>query len=249
MTQPVRIPLRVRADLPHGVCFGQPWGISLDGLLASVIWHRRKAAAAARGDVLTYDPLATPEDLDLPLARCTLGQPWHWMCTFANTTPATSHPDTRTRSSRTDHADLQRLSALVPSTVSDARGHYRKRLIPAVATVTATVTWRAVGDPDAIRELLAEVSEIGKYRTSGEGRVNAWTVDDAPADDWWSAGHEHTPGVLGRIAPTACLADHPDLTHGGRSRAAVRAPYTHPSRHAPDAYLPGVAAAGLGRRF
>ena len=50
-------PLRVTAELPHGVCFGAPWGISLDGLLASVLWHRRKATAAARGEVLTYDPL------------------------------------------------------------------------------------------------------------------------------------------------------------------------------------------------
>ena len=43
-------PLRVTAELPHGVCFGAPWGISLDGLLASVLWHRRKATAAARGE-------------------------------------------------------------------------------------------------------------------------------------------------------------------------------------------------------
>ncbi|SCC49340.1 MULTISPECIES: hypothetical protein [unclassified Gordonia (in: high G+C Gram-positive bacteria)] len=41
------VPLRVTAELPDGVCFGAPWGISLDGLLASVLWHRRKAAAAA----------------------------------------------------------------------------------------------------------------------------------------------------------------------------------------------------------
>lgn len=60
------VPLQVTADLPHGVCVGTPWGISLDGLLASVLWHRRKAAAAARGEVLTYDPLGVPEDLELP---------------------------------------------------------------------------------------------------------------------------------------------------------------------------------------
>ncbi|MFW0787931.1 hypothetical protein AAFP35_25830 [Gordonia sp. CPCC 206044] len=231
-------PLIVRAELPHGVCFGQPWGISLDGLLASVLWHRRKADEAARGEVLTYDPRAIPQDLDLPLARCTLGQPWHWMCTFAHTIPATPHPEPRTRSSRTDHADLQRLSASVPSTVTDARGHYRKRLIPAVATVTATATWRAVGDPDQIRDLLVEVTEIGKYRTSGEGRVSAWRVEEVPDDDWWSAGHEHMPGVLGRSAPAECLFDHPGITHGGRARTAVRAPYAHPSRHANHAHLP-----------
>ena len=142
------------------------------------------------------------------------------------------------RSSRTDHADLQRLAPSVPSTVSDTRGHYRKRLIPAVATITATATWRAVGDPEKIAELLAEVTEIGKYRTSGEGRVIAWTIEPAPGDDVWSAGHEHHPGVLGRSTPAPCITDHPDITHGGRARVAVRAPYAHPSRHADAAYLP-----------
>ena len=238
MTTTGMVPLRVTADLPHGVCFGTPWGISLDGLLASVLWHRRKAAAAARSEVLTYDPLTVPEDLELPLARCEAGQPWHWMCTFAHTTPATAQPEPRMRSSRTDHADLQRLSPSVPSTVSDTRGHYRKRLIPAVATVTATATWRAVGDPEEIAELLAEVTEIGKYRTSGEGRVSSWTIEPAPGDDVWSAGHEHHPGVLGRSTPAPCVADHPDIAHGGRGRVAVRAPYAHPSRHAIAAYLP-----------
>ncbi len=38
-------------------------------------WHRRKAAAAARGEVLTYDSFAVPEGLELPLARCEAGQP------------------------------------------------------------------------------------------------------------------------------------------------------------------------------
>ena len=242
-SQTAMMPLRVTAQLPHGVCSGTPWGISLDGLLASVLWHRRKATAATRGEALTYDPLAVPEDLELPLARCELGQPWHWMCTFAHTHPATVQPEPRMRSSRTDHADLQRLAPSVPSTVSDTRGHYRKRLIPAVATVTPTATWRAVGDPDRIAELLAEVTEIGKYRTSGEGRVTSWTVEPVPGDDVWSAGHEHHPGILGRSTPAACLAGRPDIVHGGRSRVAVRAPYAHPSRHADPAYLPAPEGA------
>ncbi len=238
MTATGVVPLRMTADLPHGVCVGTPWGISLDGLLASVLWDRRKAAAAARGEVLTYDPFGVPEDLELPLARCEAGQPWHWMCIFATRSPPPPQPEPRMRSSRTDHADLQRLAPSVPSTVSDTRGHYRKRLIPATATITATATWRAVGDPEKIAELLAEITEIGKYRTSGEGRVTAWSVEATPGDDVWSAGHEHHPGVLGPSVPAPCVADRPNIAHGGRSRIAVRAPYAHPSRHAIAAYLP-----------
>ncbi|WP_461666570.1 hypothetical protein [Gordonia sputi] len=234
--RPDHIPLRVTAHLAHGLCSGRAWSVSLDGLLASVLWHRRKRAAELNGDYLTYDPAHTPPDLDLPLARCTAAPVWHWQCTFAHLTPAAAHPDPRTRTSRTDHADLQRLCGIVPSTVSDARGHYRKRLIPAAATLTATATWNAVGHPDMIRDLLIDLTEIGKYRTSGEGRVTGWTVE--PTDlNVWSAGHEHTPGVLGRTTPDECLRGRSHVIHGGRSRAGVRAPYTHPSRHT-SAFLP-----------
>lgn len=239
----VKVPLRVTADLPHRVCFGTPWGISLDCLLASVLWHRRKTVAAAGGEVLTYDPLGVPADLALPLERCEAGRPWHWMCTFAHTTPATPQPELRMRSIRTDHIDLQCLSPSVPSTVSDTRGHYRKRPIHAAAAITVTATWRAVGDPEKITELLVEVTEIGKYRTSGDGRVAAWSVEGTPVDDVWSAGHEHHPGVLGRSTPAACVADCPDIAHAGRYRVAVRAPYAHPSRHAIAAYLPAPGEA------
>ncbi|KSU56123.1 hypothetical protein AS181_18955 [Gordonia sp. SGD-V-85] len=101
-----------------------------------------------------------PEDLELPSARCEAGQPWHWMCTFAHTTPVTAQPGPRMRSSRTDHADLQRLATSVPSTVSDTRGPHRKRMIPAVATVTATATWRAVGDSQRLQGRISSIPNV-----------------------------------------------------------------------------------------
>lgn len=228
-------PLEITAALPFGIAAGRPWGLSLDGLLASVLWHRAKAAAAATDTPLIYDPTATPVDLDLPLARCTLGDTWHWMATFANTHPATEHPDVRLRTRRTDHRDLQRLSPHVSSTVSDVRGRYRNRTTPTLATITATATWRAVGDLDAIDELLGELTAIGKHRHTGEGAVTGWTLTLLDVSEW-SAGHEHTPGVLGRTTPLDCVTGHGDITHGGIATIAVRAPYIHPSRHT-TAYL------------
>lgn len=230
------VPLTVRAVLPYGLCSGKSWYVSFDGLLASVVWHRMKADSARRGHQLRYEPSEVPPDLALPLSRCDCDDSWHWACTFADVHAATPEPDVRMRSSRTDHNDLLRMSAAVPSTVSDARGHYRKRLIPATAAVTATATWNAVGDPAAIRELLADVTEIGKYRTSGEGQVAEWIVTERPDLDPWSAAHEHRAGVLGRITPPACLVDR-TCRHGGYSQAAVRAPYLHPARRV-AAYLP-----------
>ena len=47
-----------------------PVGVALDGLLASVVWHRRKAQIAATGGRLAYCHDVDPEPLELPLARC-----------------------------------------------------------------------------------------------------------------------------------------------------------------------------------
>ncbi|GAB20265.1 hypothetical protein GOEFS_109_00100 [Gordonia effusa NBRC 100432] len=234
-----QVVVQVRAELPHGMSSGRPWGPSLDGILAAVIWRRCKAEAALRGEVLTYDPAAgSPPDMDLPLARCTLSSVWHWQCTFGRLdSPAGLDPRIRTR--RTDHAALQRLSAEIPKGVHDSRGHYRKRVVPALASVSTAATWWAVGDPDRLRLLLGEVPAIGKHRNSGEGRVSEWTVREMPGLDEWCAGHMHEPRLLGRSAAPECVKDQlADLRHGGRARFGVRAPYAHPSRHV-DAYLPG----------
>src|SRR3979490_1718673 len=91
------IALQITATTPHGIVLSRPWGIALDGLLASVVWHRRKWAARAAGQHLTYQHTALPpphthrpEALCLPLARG--GDPaddtdWHWMATFADLHP------------------------------------------------------------------------------------------------------------------------------------------------------------------
>ena len=37
-------PLKVRAHLAFGIAQAAPWGIALDGLLASELWARQKAS-------------------------------------------------------------------------------------------------------------------------------------------------------------------------------------------------------------
>jgi hypothetical protein len=90
------IALIVTAFTPHGVVLSRPWGVALDGLLASVVWHRRKAQIAATGGRLAYCHDVDPEPLELPLARCGDDADWHWMATFADL-----HPRPAARSSPT----------------------------------------------------------------------------------------------------------------------------------------------------
>jgi len=227
------IALRITATTPHGIVLSRPWGVALDGLLASVIWHRRKWAARGVGDYLTYTPDKNPESLDLPLARC--GDPdrdddWHWMATFADLHPRShdvNEPDIRWRTSRTDRTRLQHLSPTIGSqVVSDSTGRYQRRVVPVIAHPAASLTWRAVGDPDQIRDLLEDLPSIGKHRGVGEGLVTRWHIEETPDVPHWEAGHEHQPGILGRTAPPRCINK---TATGPSGVAALRPPYLHPA--------------------
>ncbi|MCA2250804.1 hypothetical protein JF729_23780 [Mycobacterium intracellulare] len=229
------IPLQITATTPHGVVLSRPYGIALDGLLASVLWHRRKWAARGAGHYLAYQPDADPQLLELPLARC--GDPdhdtdWHWMATFADLHPYPLNaidPDIRWRTSHTDHQRLQDLTPDIPrSAVSDRRGRYQTRTVPVIAHPATTVTWRAVGDPDLIADLLTDLASIGKHRDVGEGLVTQWHITETPEVGEWSAGHEHSPGVLGRTAPPRCLTDTTTTT-GPLGTGTLRPPYLHPA--------------------
>lgn len=229
-------PLCITATTPHGVALSRPWGIALDGLLASVLWDRRKWAAREKGVWLTYSPDRPPEPIQLPLAICgdPDGDDWHWMATFGahlDTATEVDDPDVRWRISRTDRQRLQHLAPVIGTqVVSDRAGRYQQRYVPVMAHLARTVTWRAVGDPDAIGDLLRDVTSIGQHRGVGEGVVSNWEIIETPDIDAWSAGHEHERGVLGRTAPMRCLTGRPEMNQiGPTGNAAIRPPYISPA--------------------
>lgn len=237
------IALQITATTPHGIALSRPWGVSLDGLLASVLWHRRKWAARAAGQHLTYRPDEPQETLPLPLAHC--GDPdhdtdWHWMATFADLhprIPEVTQPDIRWRTSQTDRQRLQQLTFIIGRQVVSANsGRYQHRIVPVMAHPATHLTWRAVGDPDQIRDLLTDLPSIGKHTNVGQGLVTRWEVTETPDVPDWSAGHEHEPGVLGRTTPPRCL-DSTTTTTGPLGTGTVRPPYLHPTSRT-TAYQP-----------
>jgi CRISPR type IV-associated protein Csf3 len=232
VTRPLA-PLLVRARLAGGIAHAAPWGIALDGLLASEIWHDRKADLRARGQpVPGLADVAIPEDLDLPLARCpgADGSRWHWAatCSFPEGLPV-GLPDVRYWTGRLDSRAAEHAAQRLPSRIPERQGRYRARRMPLLVTVTASVTWHAVGDLAAIGDLLTGIRAIGKKRSYGEGHVLSWEVTPAPLT-WWAAAHLHPDGTLGRPAPAACLAGRGAVTGGGTGTAGLRPPYMHPAR-------------------
>jgi hypothetical protein len=163
------------------------------------------------------------------------------MATFADLHPHShdaASPDIRWRTSRTDRQRLQHLTAVIGrQAVSDSTGRYQRRVIPVMAHPASSVTWRAVGDPDLIRDLLTELPSIGKHRGVGEGLVTRWEVTETPDMPEWVAGHEHEPGVLARTVPVRCLRETAGSDAGPLGAATIRPPYLHPASRT-TAYQP-----------
>lgn len=236
------VPVRVRAHLATGIAQAAPWGIALDGLLAAELWAAQKAANRDAGtDHIRALEQEDLPDLDLPLARCHPPEgPWHWAATCAHPDQPGDRLDVHTWTGRVDHRALEQMATALPKTVSARQGRYRARRMPLLVTPCSSVTWHAVGDPEAITQLLHDVRSIGKKRSSGEGQVLGWDVTPAPDLDPVTAAHLHPDGTLGRPTPPACL---PTLGHqvegGGFGRAGIRPPYMHPARQH-DLHLPAL---------
>lgn len=228
-------PLLIRAHLATGLAQASSWGIALDSLLAAELWSRRKLEIrAAGGETPSLHDTSYPEDIELPLARCTAaaGELWHWAATTAypEGRPTDLPPDVHMWSGRVDHRAVEHLTSGLPSVVSDRQGRYRARRMPLLVTICRAVTWSCIGDPDTIHDLLAGLPAIGKKRSHGEGQVLGWEITNQPSVDDWAAGHLHPDGTLGRPTPDMCLEGHPSVVDGGLGTAGLRPPYMHRSR-------------------
>ncbi|MGV9867249.1 hypothetical protein [Rhodococcus koreensis] len=227
------VPLMIRARMAAGVAHGVPWGISLDGLLASEIRENMKAMAReAGGEYIPYSHDIVPEDLDLPLARCSGdgGQGWHWAATFAFPEDEVPGPHVQYWSARPDQQALEQMTAKLPALVSERQGRYRSRVMPLTLTVCRHLVWRAVGHPVAVAELLEPIVSIGKKRGAGHGHILSWEITEHPDAESWEFAHLHPDGGLGRTAPPACLHDLDHVRTGGEGQMGLRPPYMHPAR-------------------
>lgn len=219
--------------MESGIGHAAPWGIALDGLLASVLHSRAKVELEDAGGV--HVPVFERDevvDLALPLARCEVaGELWHWAATTAWPGAVGGESlEVRTWFSFPDSARLEELAQGLPQHVDDDRGRWRRYAMPLLTTV-ADLTWQGVGDLAEVRALLGEVASIGKKRAHGRGRVLEWRVEEVQGLGLWEAGHLHPDGTLGRATPAECLTGRsPAPVDGGVGRTGLRPPYLHSSR-------------------
>ena len=232
-------PLVITARLQQGLSWDPRYGIALDGLLNSLI----RASEASKGGILTGSlldgglDLENPKEWDLPLQKCDIAQDgdWHWMATVGqplglNDSELPPAPlDAHRLMVKLDERRSESISVALPKNVGGPRGRYRTRVTPVLVTVSSSIQWHAIGDLDAILDILSPVFTIGARRGSGEGKVESWHVQEVEASDYRRFGHTHPNGKLGRAVPESCaLALGLDISNKGY--AGIRPPMFHKTR-------------------
>lgn len=227
---PIARRLIISAHTPHGVIIRDGrWPLMLDGILAHVGRRYKRQVRPRQSD-------RHVESLPLrPFRPPWAGNRWVWLASEG--APSSTVMEGRPRRRSTDQ-NARELMASPKGKLSEGTGDDKAGWDHIGVTLCATVTWRAIGDPNMVLDWLNLVPTIGSGGRAGEGLVSHWAVEDAGAASehvrhpdafpnlewvtWWGDGRTRRP----LPARYANHVGHPGETMLG----SYRPPYLHPRR-------------------
>lgn len=230
--QPGHVPFTVTATLRSGAGWDRPYGLDLAGIVAAHQRRLQKAQLEQVGTLVTRPLSDTTEgvayDMDLPLSRCITGTEWHWAATCAIPVAADEDPETRMFYRTTDAAWSERAATRPLPYFSPKSGPYRDVMMASNITMCPAITWRGIGDIQAIRQAVTAIWFIGRRRNTGEGEVLNWSVTEEHPEDPARFLHVDDDNAILRPCPTAC-AEALNIPYR-LGWYAVRPPSWHPDR-------------------
>lgn len=180
------------------------------------------AELAARTGAPPVEPGQDPAPMDLPLARAECGRVW---LASAAIFAAECH-ETRWLQRRFPVGPAQDIGGPKVGRINPANGATKSKRAPVEVchVVDDRVMWLAVGNADAVLDLVRGVDCIGRLRGHGYGAVREWSVDEH-TDPWPGFPVLDAGGAPLRTLP----ADWPGLLSGAgvRDRQPVVPPYWH----------------------
>lgn len=187
-------PLLVTAHLHTAYTASDPWSPALDGILA--YWQVRQQLGEEEFALGTsgHRPLITPE---LPLRREEDGDGNWWWC--ASSPQGQVVREFARHTHRRFDDQHERFLPAKTGKVLTAGGAYKIYRNRDTMRVVPAVRWHCIGDADAIRALLAGVTNIGRGSTHGNGLVTHWTVEE---------GGDAEKARFGRPLPVAFAEAH-----------------------------------------
>lgn len=222
------IPLKVTAEIGGSVA-SYDGRIQLDAILEHVAWRRAGRPTAEMG--------APAMTFQIPLAK--LGAPglWVWRCSEGEAEWVGGDLTHYTRQFPTERSRALRKGE---RKVNVGAGPCKSFRLPLPLLLAREVVWHAVGDLEAVAEMLSVITHIGKKHNVGHGQVKRWRVEEAEED----RSLIREDGSPARALPVD-LAEAAGLEVEGLYPEMVghRPPYWHAERRRP-CYLPTAPRVG-----
>lgn len=155
--------------------------ISLDAALEWAVFRR---AANSSDSIVIPELRATEEPLTfrIPLAAEQVGDVWVWCASDAVWPDHVSRSTHYTRR-RPPVSEIQRMTTAARVDIS--KGGTKALNTPSPQVFACIITWYAVGDIEAVRDLLLDVRALGALRCHGRGAVLRWEVEPHSDADAW----------------------------------------------------------------
>lgn len=142
----------------------------------------------------------------IPLQRKAEGGTWFYACSFADWGAWVDDRGFWVKRFDQQYADFIDFNGR-RGNITVAEGPYKGYQMPVFTRHALTVRWYAVGDIERVRDLLSDVTHVGKKAAQGYGRINQWEVEPFPHD--WSVRRDGKPtraipaqgGVLYGVRP------------------------------------------------
>lgn len=169
------------------------WGHDPEHLDGPLSWAAHLAAVASGARLVPMTREWVP-DMRLPLATwaalgaghpkldaATPGHVWGWACSRAAWTPVA-----HTRIEVRRKPDLEAMAQYSDAArFNVAIGPTKARDNKVGAQWPGVITWHALGDPDATRDLLTHLTHLGRLTRHGHGRIHSVTVTPHVDRDAW----------------------------------------------------------------
>lgn len=203
-------PFKIKAYLRTPIVL-PPFGIALDGLLASELRAEQVAEKNLATGSLLDGGLRT-EDVfrwELPLRACEHGSRPHWEATTSLLAdiPRDAHVHSQRIYSQFSHPLAEASPQVVlPERLDLKSGRLKSKAITVPTLTVPYVSWLGIGDLLQVKELLNNVTHIGGRRHIGYGEVAAWEFVQLPSKGEavdWGFTHVHD-GQLAQIMPIEC---------------------------------------------
>lgn len=202
-------PIRISATLVNGIA-NPTRAIALDSLLAHAVATRDDLPPAANASEVL--------PIEIPLHRSACGR-FH-LVSLSEHDGVVEH-ETRYVNRRPIIAEAQLMASADVKTIQINGGPDKGYRVPMDVGHYAgrEVWWWAVGDADAVRDLLRYVTHLGKRRAVGLGKVEAWQVE--PCEAWG----EDYPVMRDGKPLRALPADWPGCEGMRTTRGTLTYPY------------------------